>query len=242
MSEYRESHRPTHGPYGELWFDDRPEEQRWKVRLTEDGKRFVEEKLAECGDRPIKLLWKAHRAFARYVIAIDGKEAVNQHCRVGYAIAATKYDPAKGEFSTIASQYLRRTCQLCVEDPRSWKTINCMRSRNHRGARSGVCFVRGFLDDKEKFTSIEEAKILPESVNWESDKLVMKHKVDGWLDKVPKRQAHIVREYIMGERSLESIGNELGITKERVRQIVNATKQKLGYVITPTEYQKVVGE
>lgn len=208
--------------------------------MTEEGKRFVEEKLAECGDRPIKLLWKAHRAFARYVIAIDGKEAVNQHCRVGYAIAATKYDPAKGEFSTIASQYLRRTCQLCVEDPRSWKTINCMRSRN---GHSGVCFVRGFMDDKEKFrTIVEEVAAMPETKDRESDKLVMKHKVDEWLDKVTKRQAYIVREYIMGERSLESIGNELGITRERVRQILNVTKQKLGYIITTTEYQKVVGE
>lgn len=230
-----------HGPYGEKWFDGREGANCWRLRLTEDGKQFVEDQLAKWKGKPSTLLWKSYPSLARYATRLEGADAVQQHCRIGFVLAAIKYKPERGEFSTIAAQYLRRTVQLYTEDLRTGLKVATL-TRHQRNGRKSAVFVRGCLDDAEKFHVAELGKLeCQDSEEFVSDKMIVKAKVDEWMDRVPKRQAHVVRQYIMGARSLQSIGDELGISKERVRQIVEKTKKSLGYVISPAEYQKVVG-
>lgn len=57
--------RPSHGPYGELWWDDAEDEKRWRLRLTDAGKAFVEEQIEKWGGAVSKLLWHKYRPFAR---------------------------------------------------------------------------------------------------------------------------------------------------------------------------------
>lgn len=237
----KESVNLEHGPYGEKWFDDREGVGRWRLRLTEDGKQFVEDQLAKWGGKPSKLLWKSYPSLARFATSLEGTDAVQQHCRIGFVIAAIKYRPERGEFSTIAVHYLRRTVQLYAEDLKTGLKVATLLRHRGGGKRSAI-FVRGCLDDPDKFHVQEYGKLeCREPEGHESDRLIVKAKVEEWLGKIPKRHAHVTRQYIMGERTLQDIGDELGVSKERVRQIVEKAKHRLGYVIDPSEYQKVVG-
>lgn len=237
----KESVNLDHGPYGEKWFDDREGAGCWRLRLTEDGKQFVEDQLAKWGGKPSKLLWRSYPSLAKYATKLEGADAVQQHCRVGFVLAAIKYRPERGEFSTIAAHYLRQTVQLYAEDIKTGLKVTTLLRHRGTGKRSAI-FVRGCLDYPEIFNIRENGKLeCREPDDHESDRLIVKAKVEQWLDKIPKNHAHITRQYIMGERTLQDIGDELGVSKERVRQIVEKAKHRLGYVITPSEYQKVVG-
>ncbi len=47
------------------------------------------------------------------------------------------------------------------------------------------------------------------------------------LDRLPSNHAHVLRRYYLEDATLEDIGDELGVSKERVRQIREAAEKKL---------------
>jgi DNA-directed RNA polymerase sigma subunit (sigma70/sigma32) len=47
------------------------------------------------------------------------------------------------------------------------------------------------------------------------------------LDRLPPNHAHIVRRYYLEDATLDDLASELGISKERVRQIREAAEKKL---------------
>lgn len=85
-------------------------------------------------------------------------------------------------------------------------------------------------DEPSAFDRIADARIGPdEAFRAESDRAHAKHRVAAAIDRLPEREAMIVRERLLVDEpiTLEALGVRLGISKERVRQLEERARKRL---------------
>lgn len=66
-----------------------------------------------------------------------------------------------------------------------------------------------------------------EDLNERIDRNIFEADIWDEVDKLKGREAEVIKEYFIAERTLDEIGNSRGITKERVRQLRNRGLDKL---------------
>lgn len=152
-----------------------------------------------------------------------------QEARLGVMDAIMKYDPKRGKFFTYAQYWVRKKVQkfLALTGPvkvpqnafwRAKKEKNVDEEgsvvlKRARAAAKNSCRIRKFIDieeDLDHTRSIEDREFMEFVVE-----VVSQHR--------DPRVCYIVEEFYgttgREARTLQSIGDDLGITKERVRQI-----------------------
>ena len=215
------------GPYGVPYWSK--SEGRWIGRLTDEGKRFVEENLKKCDHKPITLLLKTFPAMAIFAIRREGFENVNQDCLIGVVEAALRFDPGRGfKFETFAANQIRCVVQRYTWIPAYGMSYRSYKSRTRYGSKA-----RPFTPDYNFATEHDIRTGFSEQEYFESERYVTE-----LLKRLPAKQREVVCRYAIQGDSMTDIGESCGVTKQRISQIFSDAKKKLEPIIAGETCQK----
>lgn len=150
--------------------------------------------------------WCIHRYFRRLPGATpDTEDDLLQEARIGLIEAARTFDPDRGtRFATHAVWRIRGRVQNAV---RKWKTTPVPHSPADPVFDS---LTDDYPSALEMLIAAEEDAILTDA-----------------LDCLPAREAHVLRERWLHGRTLDEVSADLGVCKERVRQIQRQAEERL---------------
>lgn len=189
------------GPYGE--HSDRG------PRLTDDGRRFLQEQLARYDDRPIRLLRKAYPRFADMVIRQEGADAVNQDCRFGFLMAAMKFEPDRGfAFEAIAAPHVRSAVAVGLWVPAVNMTYERMRSRLSRGIAVPACERVAVYDAPDRSENLTEWSMAESG-----------REAEAMLAGLSPRDRQVVLMRVRDGATYDKIAEAMGVSKQRVYQM-----------------------
>lgn len=148
---------------------------------------------------------------------------------MGLVKAIQKFDPDKNvKFISYAVWWIRNSIQEFIKKRQT--IINIEKEEDTLNAP--VVYNYANYDEEDEFVSKKEV-VLSDEEDEEKKELHKSQKliVDKILSKLSDRERYIIEQYYgigcRKEKNLEEIGNELGITKERVRQVKQVGLNKL---------------
>jgi RNA polymerase sigma factor (sigma-70 family) len=192
--------------------------------LTPLGRQMVEDNLGLVG-------WMLERTRYCAHLCRDDREQIG---RIGLINAVAHHNPARGKFSTYASWAIYRTLQ--AENNRD-RTIALPRALHKiKDPELHVQAAR-----MTAVLSIDEAEYDPPMAAEEEDDrpddgliAALRAAVGG----LTERERTVVTGYVVDGRTLASIGDQVGVTKERIRQIRDKTLADLGDALRQTAESK----
>ena len=130
---------------------------------------------------------------------------------IGLTKAIDKFDEKKGvKFISYAVWWVKQSIQECVKKRKKINTFEIV--EENKNDENGKDTLEMVFDDEQIHDDVLT------SLNEERLQLISEI-----IPKLPKRGQYIIKSYYgldnQEEKNLEKIGNELGLTKERVRQI-----------------------
>lgn len=147
---------------------------------------------------------------------------------LGLIKAIQKFDPEKDvRFISYAVWWIRNAMQEFIKKRQA--SLNIEREED---SLNGIIVENGIPDNEDEFITVKDI-ILSNEEDEEKQELHKNQRkiIDKILSKLNDRERYIVEQYygISGkkEKNLEELGNELKITKERVRQIKMVALNKL---------------
>lgn len=182
-------------------------------------------------------------------------EDMDQDGMVGLVMAAERYEPGRYRFSTYATYYIRQAIQVGIErdhtipvSRRAWELLCGYRTKAQdsrdragiladaeravkcRGYGSGRARGRGD-DNAHHASTLEMTPARPEGPGEEPDRLdalrdAMRHLTD--------RERVVLRGRFDRGLKLAQLGDEMGLTKERVRQIEAHALERLRRYMEPS--------
>ncbi len=167
---------------------------------------------------------KTHRIMGELVV-----EELVQECRIGLLKALEKWEPERGAFSTCAIWWLR---QAMTREPNSGTSSGVVPVHAHTNKTTRVHVLRAHQitsldkpfggDDERTFKDmLPDATEAPEFDAKDLDA------IPDLLKLLPERQRFVIQRYFFDEKTLQEIGDELGVSRERIRQLVVIAIDKL---------------
>jgi len=160
-----------------------------------------------------------------------------QESMIGLIDAVDKFDPERNtRLTTIAFYYVRRDCIRWLKDHRIIKVPYYEQYKN----------LKGDLPSKQPLCSLDVVEPNNEVFSYEEHEIVEQRDemelVYDCMDALDERTRWIILERFKNQkRTLKDIGQELGITRERVRQIEKKGMDDLYYMMTGlTRSQKIL--
>jgi RNA polymerase sigma-32 factor len=195
--------------------------------LTADQERTASPETLVLSHAP--LVEKMATAFARYGVERD---ELIQEGNIGLIVAANKFKPELGyRFSTYARWWVKATMRDYVV--RSASIV--ARSRSNRG--KGQFFRCRPQADAAFDGAFEETLIcssrLPDELAGAS---IDAGRVDQLIERKLEERERMVLRRRANDETLDAIGAELGVSKERVRQIENRAIEKLRLALTGSSF------
>jgi len=165
------------------------------------------EKLIDKYDKLIRSLLSRYSRL--YKITPDKKEDILQESYVKFLTQLSEYDPSKGKLST----YVYNTIDGLISNSVTRKTKIDQNTQN-----------MSVTEDDE--TGLDPSKMeqnrepTPEHNEMLTDLKTM-------LDSLPDNQKDIINQYFYSGKTLEQIGDEKNLSKERIRQVVEQSLETL---------------
>ena len=189
---------PAHGPLAEPWFDR--EVNLWKVRLNEEGKAAVADYIRRY-PHPLAILkrvWFRNYHVLRNRLCTD--DEIDAACMKGVLMAHVRWKPGKANMNTVVALNIRAEAMALLgrkNDPNYFEELNeyLVADETDRRTANNDC------DNSELVVELMESSNLSD-------------------------RGRLILDLIYGinsrtPRTLQSVGDELKITKERVRQLQN---------------------
>jgi RNA polymerase sigma factor (sigma-70 family) len=189
------------------------------------------------------LVWMVVR---RYLRLIEGtmlapEDLVNEG-NFGLMRAAETYDPEKAKFSTYAAGWIRHYVGRAIQNQ-----LRTVRVPTHKQARGGfkyhprfnvplmVSSGRGSTASEKKTEDevcivdlmqdrFEPASSAADGAEQQEMSAILRA---GMLERLDHRERKILKRMFWEEATLQDVGDELGLSRERVRQIKNSALEKL---------------
>lgn len=202
--------RPNHGPlFSSRWIFSK---KRWALWMNDRGREEYEQFLVAFDGQPVKILTKRFRSLLRRALKHRDRDAVHQAALVGLLNAVRCWKPDGGAGLNTTAMY-----HISMSVSRELNGGVDQRSRQRVSHLSE-------MDDETGFgllsvLAVEEADTGPSA-----------EEVDGLnrlLRKIPERERNILTARIVNGRSLDEIGIDIGLSKERVRQLQVRALRKL---------------
>ena len=185
----------------------------WNIQLTADGSQFVADWHAEHGSG-IALLRKAHKSTywrARQCHLDD--DTIESACRLAMVSAVRTYDPTKSKFSTHLARWLLNEVQKEIERTDMYKWIPAFSGRGGDYSGWDEVYAAG-LDEVAGCETAEAAEAIRRENVEHATRLAAE-----LLVVLPKTEASVIHSRQWLGMTLREIADELGVTRERVRQI-----------------------
>ena len=150
--------------------------------------------------------------------------------------AAQAYDPAKGSFLTLLSYYVQNQINkaVCGEHYRTCITEDGKQIRLSTNPLDACTSLDTPLDTNDTESStlgdLQEDPAASQAFQTVEDELYTEElhaALEEALSKLPERTAHVLRCRYYAQQTLQAVGNELGVSRDRVRQIEWSGIQKL---------------
>lgn len=163
-------------------------------------------------------------------------EDFDQEAFFAVQAAAQAYDPAKGSFLTLLSYYVQAQINrvVCGEHCRTCTTEDGKQLRLSANPLDDCTSLDTPLDsnDTESNTlgDLQEDPAASQAFQTAEDELYTEElhaALEEALNKLPERTAHVLRRRYYDQQTLQSIGDDLGVCRDRVRQIEYSGLRKL---------------
>lgn len=181
--------------------------QRERFLAAQQGDKLTRDALVE---ENIGLVHKWARRYYRYAQAIPTVtyEDIFLEGVYGLLKAIDKYKPQKGSFSTYATIWIKQSIRRFIQKEKA----------QVKG--------RGYLpvqeEDEEQMT-LEDVPLEEPSPSVDVEELERKIRYAN----IPQRSKDILRMYFLEGLSLREIGEKIGLSKERVRQLIKEDGRKV---------------
>lgn len=173
--------------------------------------------------RYVRLAVHFAKAHARYLHGADFEE-LTAVCltAVVEACQSDAYDPARGSITTFIGWRVRAAVsQWSRSESRRGITYIPRKRVGRKRVRCDQLSQCGFpvemIDPADGFAEVDER----------DEQAADKARVAGVLSLLPPIWGRVLSETVMGGRTLQEVGEELGLSKERVRQIRNKAECQL---------------
>lgn len=217
-----------------------------KTLTRRDGFKYVASKdkhkiaiMAQRGDAQAKALlvklydnwcWQlANKHAKRY--RVKGElvvEELVQECRIALLKAIEKWEPKRGSFTSCAKWWLRHAMQ---REPNSGTSGIEVPANAHKGERTREYAIAAHqvksLDAPVGDGEMTFKDVLPDSKEPSMFEAKDLDALPELLATLPPLQRFAVERYYLGEKTLEEVGEERGVTRESIRQLVKDGLRKL---------------
>lgn len=176
---------------------------------------------------------KLAQYFANKAIHLDPDEALSRALR-GLLEAAQRFDPSRGKFGTYAAYQIKSHIQRITREQQA----------KRRGGEFFKVSLQDHLDDegRELGELVADPNADPlRSIEDDNNSAFIAEA----LSQVDARTAEIMRRrFGVGgdEETLEQIGQSLGVTRERIRQLERKGLRRLGVIVKQLKKQKETKE
>jgi|YelNatPaOPRAMG01_1025707.scaffolds.fasta_scaffold18124_3 RNA polymerase sporulation-specific sigma factor len=182
--------------------------QRERFLAAQQGDKATRDALVE---ENIGLVHKWARRYYRYAQSIPtvSYEDIFLEGVYGLIKAIDKYKPQKGSFSTYATIWIKQSIRRFLQ--------------KEKAQLKG----RGYLpvqEDEEEQMTLEDMPAEEEELP-SSDLESLRRKIE--YAPIPQRSKDILRMYFLEGYSLREIGEKIGLSKERVRQLIKEDGRKV---------------
>lgn len=163
-------------------------------------------------------------------------EDFDQEAFFAVQAAAQAYDPAKGSFLTLLSYYVQAQINrvVCGEHCRTCTTEDGKQLRLSANPLDDCTSLDTPLDAGDDGGStlgdLQEDPAASQAFQTAEDELYTEElhaALEEALNKLPERTAHVLRRRYYDQQTLQSIGDDLGVCRDRVRQIEYSGLRKL---------------
>lgn len=216
--------QPTlnHGPYGEIATSG----DRSFLRLTDQGRDFLNDRLAEWNNDPIALLRKSRMSLFVYAIKNYSFDDINHLCRVGFVEAVVRFQPDRGaKFATYASMWVMK----CVRD-----VVFGNPRVDYQGNVRGSNLIEKFLFryNRHGFVKHEGEWFAAPDHRFDLNKYEMDYRDEmeafqKWTIKMTDRQRSIVFDYFIQNKTMAEISSLQGVSKQAIEQTIKRMRKKL---------------
>lgn len=219
--------RPNHGPYYQSYWS--PSRKKWVMRMTDEGRAMFDKIMSDYDGDPIRSISTKYRGLYRVATRGINRERAFHAAIVGVVQAIRCWKPG---FETDVKTLLLSHVVQCVQ-------IELFGDRN-RGTSVIATSASGDGDtDGDEFL-LARAVAAPEADDSRADADDLQ-RLHNLLRHLPPRSQAILLAKFSGQ-TLDSIAREYGVVRERVRQIVSSSINKLrrlagqpeGHVTTKT--------
>lgn len=164
-----------------------------------------------------------------YGLPADYKEDILQNAFVKFLTNLTEYDPSKGKLTTyiyyLIDGMIRKELQRSNKNREREKTVLDRGAHEDDGGISPATVPQS----REPNPSESLDKSAPEETN----------EIKQAIDSLPEVQKKIVNLYFYSGKTLQEIGDEIGLTRERIRQVLNNALEALKHRLTSVEALKI---
>jgi len=181
--------------------------QRERFLAAQQGDKATRDALVE---ENIGLVHKWARRYYRYAQSLPtvSYEDIFLEGVYGLIKAIDKYKPQKGSFSTYATIWIKQSIRRFIQ--------------KERAQLKG----RGYLPVQEEEDEQMTLEDMPAEEEFPSpDMESLSRKID--YAPIPQRSKDILRMYFLEGYSLREIGEKIGLSKERVRQLIKEDGRKV---------------
>jgi len=187
--------------------NNKEREQRERFLAAQKGDKETRDALVE---ENIGLVHKWARRYYRYAQTIPTVtyEDIFLEGVYGLLKAIDKYKPQKGSFSTYATIWIKQSIRRFIQ--------------KEKAQLKG----RGYLpvqDEDDEQMTLEDVSPEEPSPSVEMEELERKIQYAN----IPQRSKDILRMYFLEGLSLREIGEKIGLSKERVRQLIKEDGRKV---------------
>lgn len=195
--------RPNHGPlFSSRWIFS---QRRWAMWMNDRGRAEYDKFMAAFDGRPVKILVGKFKSLHRRAGKCRDRDAIHQAAMVGLLHAVRCWKPDGGAaLNTTAifhiAQQVSRELNGGVDQRARLRNL----SLHELGPEAGF----GLLDTL--------AAEQPDPEATDSDEVTA---LGTLLSRIPERERDILIDRFSNGRSLDAIGQQMGLSKERIRQL-----------------------